>query len=159
MFVHHGLSIFGTFLVLYRGTNGTEMMATIFGAELTNPLLQLRWFLRELGYRNTTLTIANDMIFISLFTFLRIFVASFLLYSHWTHPCPDYIARLGGLAIYLVGWIFWVQIMLYAAHKYTKRRYHNVRFSHDNNGVNCITGETANHSHVHNDMPQCKKCE
>ena len=43
MFAHHIISLFGQFLCLYRGRYGTEMIATIFGTEITNPLLQLRW--------------------------------------------------------------------------------------------------------------------
>ena len=144
MFVHHALSIFGTFLVLFRGMNGTEMMATIFGAEFTNPLLQLRWFLRESGQGKSKLATIIDLLFVGLFTFLRIGIASALLYSHWTHPRPDLIARLGGLAIYLVGWIFWLQIINYAYKKYARPR--DIRKQKDNVNIKNETVVNGNTS-------------
>lgn len=120
MLVHHGLSIFDNFLALYRGTNGTEMIATIFGSELTNPLLQTRWFLRETSQHKTWYYDINDAIFILLFSFLRIGIASNLMYSYMIHPKPDTIARVGGVAIYLVGGIFWLFIVRYSVRKYSK---------------------------------------
>lgn len=44
MMFHHAVSLFGQFLCLSTGLYGTEMIATIFGTEITNPLLQLRWW-------------------------------------------------------------------------------------------------------------------
>ena len=120
MLFHHCLSIAGTLLVVCRGTSGTEMIASIFGSELTNPLLQIRWFLRESDLHKTWYAELNDAAFMVLFGVLRIGIASYLLYTHIQHPRPDWIAKAGGLALYAVGWVFWIMIVRYAFRKYTK---------------------------------------
>ena len=120
MLTHHAISIFGNWLVLYRDINGTEMIATIFGSELTNPLLQARWFLRETGQQNTWYGELNDGCFILLFGLLRIVIASNLIYSYLNHPRPDWIARTGGTLFYIISWVFWLFIFRYAFRKYSK---------------------------------------
>jgi len=118
MLFHHVLSIFGNSLVLSREANGCEMMATLFGSELTNPLLQCRWFLRRSSWKSSYLAVLVDVLFLVVFTIMRIGVASVLLYSYLTHPRPDWVTRCGAVTIYVVGWIFWTAILRYAWHKY-----------------------------------------
>ncbi len=120
MLFHHCLSICGQLIGLHYGKYGTELAATIFGTELTNPLLQLRWFLRETHRHKTWYSELNDAMFILLFTFLRIVLASYLLYCYLQHPRPDWLGRLGGISIYLVGVGFWIMIVRYAVRKYSK---------------------------------------
>jgi hypothetical protein len=47
MMVHHITSGSGLLFSLYYGVSGCELLATIGGAEVSNPLLQARWFLKE----------------------------------------------------------------------------------------------------------------
>ena len=110
-------------MTVYRGVYGCEMIATIFGTELTNPLLQLRWFLRDSGLHQTWLAEINDIVFMCLFGFLRIGVASNLLYCYFQNPRTDWFGRSGGTAIYLIGWVFWISILRYGFRKYS-RMYH-----------------------------------
>jgi len=126
MIFHHLLSISGNGFVLYRGTNGTELMATLFGSEITNPVLQLRWFLRYTGVsvHTPTVAVAVDFCFLMLFTVMRIGIGSFLLYCYLRHPRPDWVARFASLIIYGLGWVFWYSIMCYAIRKYG----HNLNF-------------------------------
>ena len=42
--------ITGIIVALVLGESGTEVNAVLFGSEITNPLLQMRWFLRETGH-------------------------------------------------------------------------------------------------------------
>jgi hypothetical protein len=121
MLFHHLLSIAGALIVLVRGTCGAEMMATIFGSEISNPLLQLRWFLKQSGLHHTWYAEINDILFVLLFGFMRIIVGSAMIYVEWTHPKPDMVAKIGGTAIYLVGWVFWYTIIGYIIRKYTKK--------------------------------------
>jgi len=120
MIFHHMLSIFGNGFVLYRGINGTELMATLFGTEITNPVLQLRWFLRYAGVsaRCPTTAMTVDLFFLTLFGVMRIGIGSILLYCYLRHPAPDLIARLASLVIYGLGWVFWYSIICYAIRKY-----------------------------------------
>ena len=120
MIFHHMLSIFGNGFVLYRGTNGTELMATLFGSEITNPVLQLRWFLRCAGVsaRYPTVAMAVDLCFLVFFTVMRIGIGSVLLYCYLRHPAPDRMARVFSVIIYGLGWVFWYSIVCYAIRKY-----------------------------------------
>lgn len=142
MIFHHLLSISGIGFVLYRGINGTELMATLFGSEITNPILQLRWFLRYTGVsiRDQTVAMTVDFCFLILFTVMRIGIGSFLLYCYLRHPRPDWVARFASLVIYGLGWVFWYFIVCYAIRKYGhklnffRRFYHN--FGKLNNSLN-----------------------
>ncbi|ELU08327.1 hypothetical protein CAPTEDRAFT_195114 [Capitella teleta] len=127
MLFHHALSITGALIVLVRGTCGTEMIATIFGSEFTNPLLQLRWFLKQSRLHATWFAEIVDAAFVIIFGVMRILIGSILLYVEWTHPRPDMVAKIGGTAIYLVGWVFWYAIVRYAIRKYSKKPERNRR--------------------------------
>ena len=84
MVAHHFLSIIGLTWCLMAGHYGTELVATIGGAEITNPLLQLRWFLREMGhYRGTIWGHLVDWAFMVSFGFIRIILGSILLYCYY----------------------------------------------------------------------------
>ncbi|GFN99358.1 transmembrane protein 136 [Plakobranchus ocellatus] len=120
MVAHHFLSIVGLTWCLMAGRYGTELVATIGGAEITNPLLQLRWFLRETGYyRGTIWGHLVDWAFMLSFGFIRIVLGSMLLYSYYQQN-TDFWGRLGGTAIYSIGWIFFIGILNYAIRKYVR---------------------------------------
>lgn len=118
MIFHHILSIAGNIVVLYRNINGTEMMATLFGSEITNPILQLRFFLRYGSPANSFLLGLVDWLFLILFTVMRIIFGSMLLYRYMMHPRPDWLARFFACSIYVVSWVFWLNIVRYAVRKY-----------------------------------------
>jgi len=142
MIFHHILSIFGNGFVVHRGINGTELIATLFGTEIANPLLQLRWFLRYAGVsaRCPTTAMTVDLCFLTVFTVMRIGIGSVLLYCYLQHPAPDWIARCASLVIYSLGWVFWYSIICYAIRKYGRKlnffhiHYHKSR--NLNNAVN-----------------------
>jgi len=138
MIFHHLLSISGIGFVLYRGINGTELMATLFGSEITNPILQLRWFLRYTGVsiRAPTVAMTVDFCFLILFTVMRIGIGSFLLYCYLRHPRPDWVARFASLVIYGLGWVFWYFIVCYAIRKYGHKLNFFYIFGKLNNSLN-----------------------
>lgn len=119
MLLHHSLSLLGLTWTLASGKYGTEMMATLCGSEVTNPLLQLRWFLRETGHHLTALGEIVDLLFMISFFTLRIGIGSLLLYCYFQQP-TDFMGRLGATLIYLIGWMFWISIFRYAVRKYSK---------------------------------------
>ena len=114
MLFHHILSIYGTSFVLYRGLNGAELMATICGSEMTNPFLQVRWFLHESNHHRTWYGEVNTVIFILLFTVTRVCVGTWFIIIYIQHPRPDLAAKLGSMSFYIVSIVFWVHIVRYA---------------------------------------------
>jgi len=121
--LHHFISVVANVVVLYRGTNGTEMMATLLGTEITNPLMQIRFFLRydrasagdpvNMFFRRVV-----EWSFFVLFTVMRIILGSVFVHRYMSHPRPDWVAQFLVCSIYLISWVFWVNIVLYAYRKY-----------------------------------------
>lgn len=147
MLAHHTLSIVGLAWCLVAGYYGTELVCTIGGAEITNPLLQLRWFLREMGlYRGTILGHLVDWAFMFSFGFIRIGLGSILLYSYYQQN-TDFWGRLGGTTIYGIGWIFFIQIVSYAIRKYLRiyKEWTRNKKGLKSNGAHTDFTKTANH--------------
>lgn len=110
MMAHHAASIAGLLLALLTGVSGCETCAVIFGSELTNPLLQMRWFLRQLGLYDSLLGDAVDLLFIFLFATVRIGVGTAMFYCELTSPRTTAVMKLGGVVMYTIAWVFMVDI-------------------------------------------------
>lgn len=155
IFLHHFLSIIGIGVTCLRGFYGTEMTATIAGSEVTNPLLQLRWFLKEIGQYNTLTGDIVDILFMTIFGFFRIFLGTILLYSYYQNPDTDYFGRIGGTSIYAVGWLFWFSIVKFAIKKYTRKfkksqKDNSMKFKNteeNGNHVDAVNGEVVHGGH------------
>lgn len=121
MLVHHVASILSIFYCVHYNESGTEMIAAIGGAEITNPLLQLRWALRECGfeYRGLTMTIV-EYIFSLSFLFVRGVIGSYFLYCVLIHPKPSVFVKLGGFSIYIISILFACMIIQYMWRKRIK---------------------------------------
>lgn len=122
MLVHHCLSITGLGVCFMLRYYGIEMLTTLFGTEITNPLLQLRWFLRETNNYDTLLGDIVDIAFMTLFGLFRIGLGSILLYCYFSQETTDWLGRLAGVLIYSLSWVFWVSIVQYGIKKYKRRR-------------------------------------
>ncbi|GBG59323.1 hypothetical protein CBR_g32335 [Chara braunii] len=72
--IHHIFSILGLAFGLWRERCGTELIACLWLMELSSPCMHSRIFLKELGYKDTTLSLVNEVIFALVFTFARMVV-------------------------------------------------------------------------------------
>lgn len=123
MLAHHTLSILGIIMALVLGESGTEVNAVLFGSEITNPLLQMRWFLRETGHYHGFTGDVVDFLFVALFTGVRIGVGARLLFCEMVSPKPKWFVKVGGVAMYAVSWCFMFSIWRFAWRKSVKK-YH-----------------------------------
>lgn len=121
MLLHHTLSICGMILVLGLGKSATEVNAVVFVSEITNPLLQARWFLREMGSYHTALGTVVDFLFVLLFLALRIGAGAWIMYGMVTSPRPNWLLKAGGLAMYVVSLGFMVEICRFVRRKMWKK--------------------------------------
>ncbi|TMS14406.1 Transmembrane protein 136 [Larimichthys crocea] len=103
-------SIMGILLALLMGVSGCETCGVIFGSEITNPLLQTRWFLRKLGLYDSLLGDAVDLLFILLFATVRVGVGTVMFYCEITSPRTTLIMKIGGVVMYGLAWVFMVDI-------------------------------------------------
>ncbi|KAL6471041.1 hypothetical protein MHYP_G00196910 [Metynnis hypsauchen] len=117
MLAHHTMSILGILLTLWLGESGIEACAVIFGSEITNPLLQTRWFLKHSGRYNSFLGGLVDVLFVLLFVIMRVFVGGAMLYCELISPRPKFFIKCGGVAMYVLSWIFVADIARFAYHK------------------------------------------
>ena len=127
MLLHHITSICGLALSLYLESSGAELIATIFGSEISNPSLQLRWFLRAVGKYETTFAKANDIVFIMLFLCIRIGLGALLFFYTLSSPKPDILIKVGGVALYNIS-LVWMLLIL----RFAKRRFFGKRRKHSN---------------------------
>lgn len=117
MLAHHTMSILGILLTLWLGESGIESCAVLFGSEITNPLLQARWFLKQTGRYGTMLGDVVDVLFVLLFVLMRIFVGGTMLYCELISPRPRFFIKCGGVAMYALSWVFMVDIVRFAIRK------------------------------------------
>ncbi|KAM6972866.1 TLC domain-containing protein 5a [Aplochiton taeniatus] len=121
MLAHHTMSILGILLVLWLGESGIEGCSVLFGTEITNPVLQTRWFLREVGRHETLLGDLVDVTFVVLFVFMRVFVGGWMLHCELSSPRPTFVVKCGGVALYAMSWVFMVDIVNFTIKKTKKK--------------------------------------
>ncbi|KAG5268325.1 hypothetical protein AALO_G00211330 [Alosa alosa] len=120
MLAHHTISILGIILTLSIGESGIEACAVLYGSEITNPLLQARWFLRQTGRYESWLGDVVDVTFVLLFVFMRVVVGANMLYCELISPRPKFIIKCSGVAMYVLSWVFMVDITRFAVRKYRR---------------------------------------
>ncbi|XP_048369266.1 TLC domain-containing protein 5-like [Sphaerodactylus townsendi] len=123
MLCHHMLSVGGLVMVLLLGASATEVNAVLFVSEITNPLLQVRWFLREIGHYPSLAGDVVDFLFVALFVVLRIVGGAWILRGVMTSPQTFCILKMGFLAMYVVSLAFLLDISQFARRKAMKKYY------------------------------------
>ena len=122
MLAHHVVSIFGFVYVLYQGRYGCELTAVMGASEFTNPILQLRWFMKKTGYYHGIKEQIIDWGFVVLFCGARLVVGTAYHYIVQTSPNADLVTKAGGQVFYIISWIFGIQLLLFVYRKYFKKR-------------------------------------
>lgn len=122
MLCHHVVSIFGLSICLVTEYYGTELIALIFGSEITNPLLQLRWFLRKFGYQDTVIAECVDVAFILGFTCIRMGVGTYLMICYNAMDHIPFHIKCGGVVFYIISVAFYITIVKFAYRKYYCKR-------------------------------------
>lgn len=118
MLLHHIISTCGIVFVLFDGYSGPELAATILGTEISNPFLQMRWFMRETGGYQTLLAKVNDVIFMVMFICWRFGPGTLLCYRTVSSTKPKLFVKLGGIGMYLISWV-WVFFII----RFAKKRF------------------------------------
>ncbi|XP_077162343.1 TLC domain-containing protein 5-like [Paroedura picta] len=122
MLSHHLLSVSGLVLVLLLGKSATEVNAVLFVSEITNPLLQVRWFLREAGRYPSLAGDVVDFLFVVLFVALRIVGGAWIMRVVLASTQTFWMLKMGVLVMYAVSWAFMLDISRFARRKVKKRR-------------------------------------
>ncbi|XP_020870627.1 transmembrane protein 136 isoform X2 [Arabidopsis lyrata subsp. lyrata] len=87
--VHHFVSILGFIAGLAYQKSGSEIVATLWVAEISSPFFHLREILKEIGYKDTSLNLAADLLKAPPCFVLIDDRCVLPLYSHWRGLCVD----------------------------------------------------------------------
>uniref|UniRef100_A0A1B6E4L2 TLC domain-containing protein n=1 Tax=Clastoptera arizonana TaxID=38151 RepID=A0A1B6E4L2_9HEMI len=120
MIVHHIASLFSISLILFRGFSGAEAIAGIGSMEITNPLLQCRWFLRSMGYNNTRIHTSVEILFILSFVIMRLGYGSYLMYAIVFSNYCKLDVKICASLLYIISWAFVYYICMFILKKYFK---------------------------------------
>ncbi|KAJ8762333.1 hypothetical protein K2173_007491 [Erythroxylum novogranatense] len=117
--VHHLVSIVGIGAGLAYQKCGSEMVAALWITELSSPFLHLRELLKELGYRDTELNLAADILFAAIFSFARMVGGPYLTYVTLTAQNP-FIIKATALGLQLVSAFWFYKIVRMVKYKLQK---------------------------------------
>ncbi|KAL9395005.1 hypothetical protein Peur_014290 [Populus x canadensis] len=118
--IHHLVSIVGIGVGLAYGKCGSELIAALCITEISSPFLHLRELLKELGYRDTDLNLAADILFAVVFSFARMVFGPYLAWVTLTADNPLVIKAMAvGLQLVSAYWFFKIAGMM--KYKLTKR--------------------------------------
>ncbi|RXH91157.1 hypothetical protein DVH24_020180 [Malus domestica] len=116
-FFHHLVSIVGIGAGLSYQKCGSEMVAALWITELSSPFLHIRELLKELGYRDTDLNLAADVI---IFTVARMVGGPYLTYVTLSANNP-FIIKAMAVGLQLVSAFWFYKIARMVKYKLTKR--------------------------------------
>ncbi|URE46323.1 Protein LATERAL ORGAN [Musa troglodytarum] len=118
--VHHIVGIVGITAGLAYGMCGSEMVAAMWLTEISSPFLHMRELLKELGYRDTNLTLAFDILFAAIFSLARMVGGPYLTYVTLTADYPLLIKAMA-LGLQLVSAFWFYKILRMVRYKVAKR--------------------------------------
>lgn len=118
MLAHHIYSVVFLVRILFKGISGAQTTCGLGAMELTNPFLQVRWFMRNEGLYPTLLFLTTETVFLIVYFILRMLLGTYFTWVIITHPKNDYEFVIFTLIIYLISWMFLLNIVQYVLQKY-----------------------------------------
>lgn len=111
--IHHIVSIVGLGAGLAYQKCGSEMVAALWITELSSPFLHLRELLKELGYKDTDLNLAADILFAVIFSFARMIGGPYLTFVTLSASNPFLIKAMAlGLQLVSTFWFYKIARMV-----------------------------------------------
>ncbi|XP_045495161.1 TLC domain-containing protein 5-like [Colias croceus] len=118
MLCHHICALIAINIYMSKEYTGCTFACTLALMEVTNPLLQTRWFLRYEGCNKNILYHLVEIVYLISFLTLRGIVGTYLTYRILHSDIFDMDEKLISLVFYIVSLIFISQIVGYVAYKY-----------------------------------------
>lgn len=118
MLFHHIYSVIALIRILTQGYSGSQSVCGLATAEITNPLLQTRWFLRTAGYQDSALFIMIEVLFMMTFACARILFGTIFTIAVVFSMTNDVEFKFLTIIIYILSWLFVVNIVQYVQKKY-----------------------------------------
>ena len=122
MLLHHAFSLYGFIHVFIFNVYGCEVIAILGSSEFTNPILQFRWFMKQVGFYRGSWARFIDFSFVFFFISARIVAGLVLLVWYCLSPRMSFIAKIGGWNMYAVSVVFSAHLMIFIHRKYIKKK-------------------------------------
>lgn len=122
MIVHHIYCVIFLIRILFKGISGAQTTCGLGAMELTNPFLQARWFLRSEGIYPSLLFLSTETVFLVTYFIVRIVLGTSFMWILIQNPKNDLEFITFSLIIYVISWIFFVNILRYVIRKYSKAK-------------------------------------
>lgn len=122
MMMHHFISVTAMVASLWMESSGSEVCAVLWGSELTNPFLQIRWFLKNGKMYNSTFAYINDWVFFLLFGMVRIGIGSYTAVQMFRAEQTPLSLKIGGYCFFGVSIIWMIKIVMFANWRLFKGR-------------------------------------
>jgi len=103
--IHHLVSILGLGGGVAYASCGSELIGCLWLMEISNPFMHMRELLKELGYKDSNLSILNDICFAFIFTLARLIIGPYIVYLTVTANDP-LILKVTSVGLRVVS-IFW----------------------------------------------------
>jgi TLC domain len=87
---HHLLTVTGLFYYSFKISKQYYIVYSIGLTEITNPFLQVRWFLKHHGLREGILFKIVETLLIAMFFIMRVLVLSYYLYEAYTNEVHNF---------------------------------------------------------------------
>ncbi|KAL1505549.1 hypothetical protein ABEB36_005091 [Hypothenemus hampei] len=120
MLCHHILCVFSLSRIIFKGYSGAQATCSLGCMELTNPFLQIRWFLTTAGRRSTAVFVSTEITFFVIFFLVRIVLGSYFLNVILRQPKNDWDFIFISLGIYIISWVFLLDMLKYVLRKYVR---------------------------------------
>ncbi|MCD7470156.1 hypothetical protein HAX54_009817 [Datura stramonium] len=118
--IHHLVSAVGLGAGLFHEWCGSEMVAALWITEISSPFLHLREILKELGYKDTDLNLAADVLFAVIFSSARMIGGPYLTYVTLSADNPKIIKAMA-LGLQLVSAYWFYKIARRIMYKFSKK--------------------------------------
>ncbi|XP_050347164.1 TLC domain-containing protein 5-like [Nymphalis io] len=118
---HHISALIAVGIYMNKTYSGCTFACTLALMEITNPILQTRWLLRDSGYGHTKLYFLVELTYLIMFLSLRGPLCTYLIYKILPSDYLDIDEKLISLALYAVSIVFIYEILGYVIHKYKNK--------------------------------------
>lgn len=118
MMFHHIFSTIAIYRVILKEYPGAQSACALGCMEVSNPLLQIRWYIRTFGYHHSPIFTAVEVMFVIVFACVRLFFGTFFTVMVVMHPYDTFEFKILCVGLYVISWMFMIQMFNYILQKY-----------------------------------------
>ncbi|KAJ0175422.1 hypothetical protein K1T71_008581 [Dendrolimus kikuchii] len=121
MLCHHTTALLAINIYMQKSHTGCTFACTMALLEITNPLLQTRWFIRNAGFDKTMVFLIIELIYLATFISFRGIIGSYVMYKIVNSDLFDVEEKIISFVFYLVSLAFIYEMLGYVLHRYRTR--------------------------------------